>query len=123
MISISADLYIIIFHIIVVIATIMLLSKFNSTSQNIRISNETKKGFYLALFLSLFIGFRPIDLAFVDMITYTGRFEWFKRAAFDYDLDTENVIFDNLMLYAAKKDYAIEIFFLVITSIYYLPVG
>lgn len=116
---ISADLYIVIFHIIVVIATITLLTTYNS-GINTETPNEKNKGLFLAVFLSLFIGFRPIDIAFVDMVGYAGRYDWLSSAKFDYALDTNNIIFDNLILYAAKNGYAKELFFLLMTSIYYL---
>ncbi len=117
---IPADYYIVIFHIIVVIATIIILNDYNYTTQNPDISKGNKTGLNLAIFLSILIGLRPINIAFVDMVGYAGLYDWIKSAGVDYDWNTENVIFDNLILFASKNGYDKEIFFLIITSIYYI---
>lgn len=72
---------------------------------------------FLCLFMILFIGFRPISYVFVDMMNY-ARY-WKKAYWYSFDFQSENVLFDNLYNYMAGTGISVEMFFLLIASIYF----
>lgn len=118
---ISAEYYVIIFYIIVFIGTLIVL---RNNNDNIRVEfqnrKESRTAFFLAIFFSLFIGLRPISIEFVDMVGYAGRYDWLQNSGQIYSLDTDNWLFDNLILYSAHNGYTKQLFFCVISIIYYL---
>lgn len=78
-------------------------------------------GYIVALSFALFIGIRPLSGVFVDMMNYNSFYHalYFGRD-FTFDSDTQNLIFDNLMVWLASNRYGIEAFFLIISLIYFI---
>lgn len=50
----------------------------------------------LSVILTLFIGFRPTDERFVDMVGYVAQWELWAQTHYTFSFEAENVIFDNL---------------------------
>ncbi|GEP50379.1 hypothetical protein FNO01nite_10510 [Flavobacterium noncentrifugens] len=77
-------------------------------------------GAFLAVFLGIYVGFRPIDYIFVDMPMYAHMFEMYADgSAFARDATTD-VGFYYLMEYCSKIMTA-EMFFFVCFMIYIVP--
>lgn len=118
---ISAQYYPIIYQITVTIATLTVIYQYQSDKRfNLSPRGDSSKGWWLAIFFALFIGFRPVDIQFVDMVGYAGMYDWLTTSAGSYNWESENRIFDNLLLYMAQNGYTKDIFFFLITSIYFI---
>ena len=74
----------------------------------------------LTALMILFIGLRPLHRCFVDMMNYNL---FYKTAAlndtFIFDVNTNNIIFDNLFSYLAINDYPVSVFFFIIAFVYF----
>lgn len=71
----------------------------------------------LCMFLIIFIGFRPLSYAFVDMMNYAeswGLFEWC-----GFDFNTQNILFDNLYVFMGSLFPDGTFFFVLIAAIYF----
>lgn len=74
----------------------------------------------LTLFVVLFIGFRPINgFYFLDMKGYEQYYLMNFGSYFRWTLDTDNMIFDNLLLWMASKRLDIYVFYVLIAAIYF----
>lgn len=76
----------------------------------------------LISFLILFIGLRPLSGTFIDMMNYNEAFNAVQSNSrgFEYNNDTDNFIFDNLLSYIANNYYEIIVFFFIIAFIYFI---
>lgn len=75
----------------------------------------------LAIIVFLFIGFRPLSGAFVDMMNYATYYsarQQYIKGGFEFDPNSTNFIFDNLFNYLSLNYYEIIIFFVIIALIY-----
>lgn len=75
--------------------------------------------FFIASLFILFIGLRPISGVFIDMMNYNASYGLHLGRIYAFTLDTNNFIFDNLFYYLASSNYAIEVFFFIIATIYF----
>lgn len=117
---ISGEYYKIIFYIIVLISTLLIITKLQDNRNFEQHSHEDNRvAIILAIIFSLFIGFRPISMEFVDMVAYAARYDWLQFSDITFRLDTDNWIFDNLILFSAINGYTKQFFFFVIAFIYY----
>lgn len=76
----------------------------------------------LALILAVFIGFRPVSgRYFVDMANY-HQYYWtiYEGSTFNLDLETDNLIFDNLFAWWGSMRLGSTSFFLCIATIYFV---
>lgn len=75
----------------------------------------------LCLFMTWFIGNRPIHTAFYDMLYYAFEFV-FERKWHGFDWNTENRIFDNLFAYLADgAKIKVFDFFKIMAALYFIP--
>lgn len=117
---IPPSLYVYIYIIIVAIFTIQLYSKYNNKYYVLKKKeNEKKIAIFLTLFNILFIGLRPIDIAFGDTISYDELYSVILGNKFSMNWHAENKIFDNLYYYFASLNLPINYFFLTIAAIYF----
>lgn len=115
---IPAEFYHTIYLLVVTIFTLICLKKYYSS---ITLKNESKTpALILAVALVLYIGFRPIHSVFADTVGYAYHFEYMSIYKFQFDYETENLGFDNLLNYMAASKYNISDFFLVIACIYFI---
>ena len=113
---IPANYYRIIYLLVVVVATIIAYIVYNkknsSTNQN---SNFL---LFLVTFLILFIGNRPNNVTFfTDTANYYVYYDTFyKGSIFQFNILTENLIFDNLLAFWGSLDLGMPSFVLLITT-------
>lgn len=91
------------------------LSPFNPQRQH----TKQNGAFWLMVICILFIGFRPVDIEFADMVGYYQSFKLCIGKEFTYDFDAENFIFDNIMPFIASSGYSATVYFTVIATIYF----
>ncbi len=117
-----AYLYQHIYYLIITLLTIFIVNKYPSTFLRFKYHNSSYIGqaYLLAIFFILFIGFRPISgKYFVDMSAYNFVYQQNFGARFWFEKDTDNFIFDNLILWMASEKISIDFFFLFISLIYF----
>lgn len=119
----SAALYQIVYLIVVTIFTIALSVAHGRKSliSQTRSSNDYR-GYILALIFSLFIGLRPLSgRYFVDMANYRANYYALRLGKnFEFSLDKENYLFDNIFDWLAANYIEITVFFLIIAIVYFL---
>lgn len=78
--------------------------------------------FILALFMILFIGLRPVSGSyFGDMANYVqGYYRFYEGVPFSFDLDVENVIWDNWWALWGSLRLGTETFFVLSAGIYFI---
>lgn len=119
MVDSLASIYHYIYLIIISILSIVIIPKSLALDGTVKQENLSERNcFALVLFIILFIGFRPDSGVFVDMWAYSRFFRLFNGWA-EYSLETDNIIFDNLMLWWASKNLGSRGFFLLIAAIYF----
>ena len=71
--------------------------------------------FIIAVFLTIFIGLRPVDeLYFVDMYMYDhSYYTMYYGERFWFNWDTENYLFDNLIAWMGSMRIEVEYFFFI----------
>lgn len=75
---------------------------------------------FISIFLTLFIGFRPVDGIFSDMVPYNNFYYFFYFGEpFHFDKNVTNFIFDNLYYWMASLKLDIYVFFMLIAIIYF----
>ena len=84
-------------------------------------SNATR---WLLLVVCLYIGLRPVDgpgvaKAFGDTVVYTAHYKNLIGIPFDFSMDVENLLFDNLFNFWAANDLGITSFYLLFSFIYF----
>lgn len=84
------------------------------TSSNFLISLPS---LFLAVAVTLFVGLRPVDITFVDMVSYEMVWDGLSQINYEITWDTDNVIFDNLMGVMSGTGIQIKWFFLLMAAI------
>ena len=74
---------------------------------------------FFALGMSIFIGFRPISIEFVDMVDYDRNYSSIQGNYFFFDFDTDNLIYDNWFTFMASKSIPVRNFFVVVAFVYF----
>lgn len=80
---------------------------------------KTKGALILTIIMILFIGLRPLSGVFVDMKNYNVIYQMKKGVPYDYTLDTDNFLFDNLLFGLSSHAVDITVFFIIIAVIYF----
>lgn len=119
---ITASSYYYVYLLIVVVLSLFVFSKYgyytmdrvDSTS-----SEPIAKSLLLCVFMALFIGFRPISGTFIDMANYAEEWETWNVDSFNFSWDVENILFDNLRMFMSTFGMSVELFFLLISCIYF----
>lgn len=68
---------------------------------------------------TLFIGLRPLSDAFGDMAVYSANYDFFRGQPFHLNLDTTNIIYDQLIPFFASYGLPPEFFYTFIAVIYF----
>ena len=82
-------------------------------------STESGSTFLLMMVCSLFIGVRPVDNVFADMVVYNKEYQEYIGELFEFDSEAENIIFDNIAPLLASWNLPVEVFFTLIATIYF----
>lgn len=120
---IDAGSYRIIYDIIVALFTLKLALDYANKPSNKLQGNSSSftSALLLAIFFAIFIGLRPLSGRwFVDMVNYDHMYNVMASTARATSWDTENKIFDNLILYLAQNQWEITAFFTLIAAIYFI---
>ena len=119
----DALLYEPIYLIVVAILTFIAMGQYNKKT----IDNQARKNtsqytiaLFVAITLIVVIGFRPQTKVFVDMVNYVSLYNAFQGDRFVFDVDEENIIFDNLFHCWASNRLGITYFFVLIAATYFL---
>ena len=123
MLDIAPQYYSHIYIWFVTIVSLIVLGRYQSYPQSRlyeRVKQSSMGALLLVLLISLFIGLRPVSgVFFVDMSTYSAQFLSHSDELFEFDWSTDNLLFDNFLLYLASYGLPQEIFFLSIAIIYF----
>ncbi len=116
---ISAQFYQTFYLLVVLILTYYTINKYSVGSVGVEITMSSKKTtIILGFVVALFLGFRPLSYIFVDMVGYNYSYTLYLGQPFVFSWDTDNFLFDNLLLYFASERIDITYFFLLISLIY-----
>lgn len=118
----AASSYYYVYLAVFTIITFVVMNSYSQVDLSDRYRQSSSQVFLAVLvtiFVVLFIGFRPISGVFVDMGGYAMQYNRMLGAHFFFNLDTENLIFDNIIPFMASKMIPINIFFLVIALVYF----
>ena len=113
------------YTIYLVVITIMTLYQSNRyiTTPYRLLDNRTRSrvlpSVLLMLICAIFIGLRPDWVGFADSRNYIRMIEYFSGEKFVFDIDTDNILFDNLLYWVACNSLGWTIFFIIISFIYF----
>lgn len=102
------------------LCTISCYNTYKSSGGNIIVKDNSKGAFFLAVILAIYIGMRPMGDMFGDSIGYAGYFSSLVGSSYTFTLDTENVLFDNILAWMASMGFSVNAFFLVCALVYFL---
>lgn len=120
----APELYQPIYLLIVTILTYITCQRYSvwysdEEERNAAVSQPRYAGM-LAIFMTFFIGLRPIRGHFVDMWNYKVDYMTFNYGKpFKFTWDTDNFLFDNLMSWLGSNRVDITYFFLFVAVIYF----
>lgn len=120
---ISASLYQYIYIFIVVIISILEFKKYkhySTTRINTAYIKTNSSSFLLCLFMTIFIGLRPTSFVFVDMGGYADLWSYWDQGTYHFTWNVENILFDNLRMYMSTSGMPVELFFFLISCIYFI---
>lgn len=117
-----ASLYEYIYLLLVIIITFSVMESYGGERRDFKWRRSTgyKNLFWLALFLAIFIGLRPVSgRYFIDMANYYKYYQMISGNSFVFDVDTDNFLFDNIINWFACNSIPYYFFFLFISAIYF----
>lgn len=121
----AANLYPIIYFSVVTILTLYCFQVYSGFSET-RIKycntyNHSHASIILISIITIFIGLRPDSIVFVDMISYTHRYEALnvELSNFEFNDQAQNLIFDNIFFFCGLNNVNITYFYLFISIIYF----
>lgn len=121
---IPASFYQSLYFIIVCILTFLILPTYSGlrgSAMRQRSESELAGLFLLVLFLTFFIGLRPVSgRYFCDMSNYAAHYEILEGNQFFFDPQAENFIFDNLFSWWISNSLGFSSFCLLIAAIYFI---
>lgn len=118
----AASLYETVYILVVAIITFSYLPQYvqcrTLAPDGYRANNDN--AYVLLVFMILFIGTRRVDVEyFGDMAGYAGTLQRYAGTDFVFSWDTENKIFDNLILCFGSREFGETSFFIVMATIYF----
>lgn len=126
MIGIDAKYYDDIYIWLIVLLSLVVFIQYGNKKQSPFYTNKRVPfigGILLTLFLVFFIGLRPINGVFADMIGYYNLLWSLKGDVFNFEWNTDNILFDNYVSFLSSKKISVEFFFLSIASIYFVGIA
>lgn len=114
--SYLASIYQYIYLVIVAIITFAYISRYKSPTFKPSTSNGGE--LLLVIAMILFFGLRPISGHFVDMSAYAFNLDRLRGETFWFTWDTDNKIFDNLLMWWGANGFDKQLFFLMMATIY-----
>ena len=121
---IAAENYQIIYLVIITIITLFSTYRYYIKKSHITTSLKHKKQdgtLILAIFMVLFIGFRPESGVFIDMMNYIAHYHaLYEGNVFVFDKEAENLLFDNYFAWVGSQNLGMTFFFVSIAAIYFI---
>lgn len=118
---ISAEYYYYLYLLIVTVASLLLFNKYSKHTGLSYNNPNNRATIILVLFLVLFVGIRPTNAKyFVDMVGYAATLDLYDNDIFYLTTDTDNLIFDNLIMWWGCNSLGKTSFFLLISTIYFV---
>ena len=120
---IAAQNYYTIYLIIVTIITLFVSFRYNKRNGDLYPLKQKRRDgtFLLAIFMVIFIGFRPKSYIFVDMVNYIQNYHaFYEGEIFTFDKKAENLIFDNYLAWIGSRNLGTTFFFVTIAAIYFI---
>lgn len=119
---IPAAFYNTVFLVIVTILTIIVSVQYSHYG-NKRLGEHVKSShmaaFLVATGFALYIGCRPVSGVFIDMMNYVPYYARLTKRHFEFTIDTNNIIFDNILPYLAANKIDIRFFYLINAFVYF----
>ena len=120
---IPARYYQTLFLFLVTVVTLFVGRRYSTYHYSRVFSGEKEPNVYpllLMIVMVIFIGTRPINWIFVDMLNCANEWDiiW-NEGVFRFSLDRENFLFDNLRAFMATAGMPVELFFLLNSIIYF----
>jgi len=107
------------YHALMIIAIMILLHGMSfDVADNRSVLFFNVFGYFIAILLVLYIGFRPIDGIFVDMKIYAQAYEMMQQGT---NLSIDNDYAFNYFMLFCSKIMSVEFFFFIVALIYILP--
>lgn len=90
------------------------------TNGSVTCHEKNDNSYVLLVAMILFVGTRPVNgISFVDMGGYAETLNMFAGRHFEFRWDTDNKIFDNLILWYGCNSYDHTLFFVILATIYF----
>ena len=115
-----AYLYYPIYLFVVFLATFFYTNSYQVNNGMLTNSGKQGRGLLVLLFLIIFIGTRPVNYIFTDMLQTKALFDYYEGSHFSFDLETENIIYDNLVAYFACTRLGYQWFSICMAIIYFV---
>ncbi len=118
-----ASSYQAIYLLLVLLLTFAICKRYTNLGKRIVYKSKSTNpyiGVGFAVLLAIFIGLRPVSYRFVDMVNYAEYYDELSTMTYVFDWRVDNIIFDNLLSLFASAGINKELFFLVISIIYFV---
>lgn len=110
-------------YIYLIIVTIISINVFNQygtyDGKYLQKYPNNQRAFFILLFFILFIGLRPHNSAFVDMGAYDLMLGDNEGRLFEFNSNTDNIVFDNFFFWWGCNGYNHTLFFLIMATVYF----
>lgn len=93
----------------------------NGLLQYINSQNEHLLCFLLSFIIAIFIGLRPLDVVFGDMVAYESVYHSkLEGVPFEWNWESNNIIFDNYFAWVGSNRLGTTFFFCSISLLYFI---
>lgn len=113
-----ASIYQYIYIVLVAIVSFSDIGRYKNAPTG-RLSSSKGREWLLVVFMTLFIGLRPISGYFVDMSAYKFNMQRLQGSIFYFTWETDNKIFDNFFNWWGCSGFDLHLFFLIMAAIYF----
>lgn len=112
-------LYYPIYLLVVFLVTYSYLNSYRVENGMLTTSRNTNV-FLLLVALILFIGTRPVSYIFTDMLQTRAAFDYYESTSFQFDWQTDNLIYDNLVSFFACSGLGYRLFSVCMAAVYFV---
>lgn len=119
---IPAHLYQTVYLFLVTIVTLIAIKQYvnDSKLEYFDSTIDNRVAVVILIFMSLFIGLRPLNKIFGDMDAYAIVYEvLYEDTPFNFNYNTDNIIFDNLFAWWGSVQLGYTSFFLLFSTLYF----
>lgn len=123
--TLTAQLYQTVYLLFALFLTYIVMQQYSMKrlEQDEKSQYRNREGLYsviiLTIVITIFIGLRPIDRAFVDMFDYAENYKYFLGDIYEFTWNFDNFLFDNLFAWMCSMRFDVSLFFLLIAIIYF----